>query len=171
MTTLQQRSGIDHIYPSWPILFVVVVKSGKLWTGSKVEISPPPTYFDLFPTETWDIFDFSTTPPPLNAKFPSFVAFSIGKLPLWRLIIYIQVFCHELQFPEFTSAVADLKNFVADRNNIEPSYAGLFIFPYLGIVDACGLWTSWLLPTLERELQQPAWSPRRMGDRLVASVL
>ena len=82
-----------------------------------------------------------------------------------------QVFYPELQFPEFTSAVADLKNFVADRNNIEPSYAGLFIFPYLGIVDACGLWTSWLLPTLERELQQPAWSPRRMGDRLVASVI
>ena len=83
---------------------------------------------------------------------------------LMRLIILycFQVFCHELQFPEFTSAVADMKNFVADGNNIKPSYAGLFIFPYLRIVDAYGLWTSWLLPTLERELQAtglPCWIP------------
>ena len=41
----------------------------------------PPPNFELFPTETWDFFDFLTTP-PLNAKFPSFVAFSNGKLPL-----------------------------------------------------------------------------------------
>ena len=87
-----------------------------------------------------------------------------------------QVFYPELQFPEFTSAVADLKNFVADRNHIKTFYAGLFIFANLGLnlgvlwmhVD-CGLRTSWVLPTLERMLQQPAWSPTRIRDRLVAA--
>jgi len=42
------------------------------------------------------------------------------------------VYCPELQFPEFTSAVADMKNSVADRNNAQPSCAGLFIMANLG---------------------------------------
>ena len=50
-----------------------------------------------------------------------------------------QVFCPELQFPEFTSAVADMKNSVADRNNAQPSCAGLFIFANLGF-DFPGVW-------------------------------
>jgi len=49
------------------------------------------------------------------------------------------VFCPELQFPEFTSAVADMKNSVADRNNAQPSCAGLFIFANLGF-DFPGVW-------------------------------
>merc|ERR1712126_454968 len=49
------------------------------------------------------------------------------------------VFCPELQFPEFTSAVADMKNSVADRNNGQPSCAGLFINANLGF-DWSGVW-------------------------------
>jgi len=49
------------------------------------------------------------------------------------------VFCPELQFPEFTSAVADMKNSVADRNNAQPSCAGLFIFANLGF-EFPGVW-------------------------------
>jgi probable aminopeptidase NPEPL1 len=49
------------------------------------------------------------------------------------------VYCPELQFPEFTSAVADMKNSVADRNNGQPSCAGLFINANLGF-DWPGVW-------------------------------
>ena len=49
------------------------------------------------------------------------------------------MFCPELQFPEFTSAVADMKNSVADRNNAQPSCAGLFIFANLGF-EFPGVW-------------------------------
>jgi len=49
------------------------------------------------------------------------------------------VYCPELQFPEFTSAVADFKNSVADRNNGQPSCAGLFINANLGF-DWAGVW-------------------------------
>jgi len=49
------------------------------------------------------------------------------------------VFCPELQFPEFTSAVADMKNSVADRNNGQPSCAGLFILSHLGF-EWPGVW-------------------------------
>lgn len=49
------------------------------------------------------------------------------------------VYCPEMQFPEFTSAVADMKNSVADRNNGQPSCAGLFINANLGF-DWPGVW-------------------------------
>merc|ERR1711962_1446213 len=49
------------------------------------------------------------------------------------------VYCPEMQFPEFTSAVADMKNSVADRNNAQPSCAGLFINANLGF-DWAGVW-------------------------------
>merc|ERR1712215_412479 len=49
------------------------------------------------------------------------------------------VYCPELQFPEFTSAVADMKNSVANRNNAQPSCAGLFIFANLGF-EFPGIW-------------------------------
>jgi len=42
------------------------------------------------------------------------------------------VYCPELHFPEFYSAVADMKNSVADRSNAQPSCAGLFINAHLG---------------------------------------
>jgi len=49
------------------------------------------------------------------------------------------VYCPELHFPEFTSAVADMKNSVADRSNAQPSCAGLFINAHLGF-DYPGAW-------------------------------
>lgn len=48
-------------------------------------------------------------------------------------------FCPELHFSEFTSAVADMKNSVADRNNAQSSCAGLFIASHLGF-DYPGTW-------------------------------
>lgn len=41
------------------------------------------------------------------------------------------VYCPELHFSEFTSAVADMKNSVADRSNAQSSCAGLFIASHL----------------------------------------
>ncbi|MBN3298157.1 putative aminopeptidase NPEPL1 [Amia ocellicauda] len=49
------------------------------------------------------------------------------------------VFCPELHFSEFTSAVADMKNSVADRENAQSSCAGLFIASHLGF-DWPGVW-------------------------------
>uniref|UniRef100_A0A3P9HYU8 Aminopeptidase like 1 n=1 Tax=Oryzias latipes TaxID=8090 RepID=A0A3P9HYU8_ORYLA len=49
------------------------------------------------------------------------------------------VFCPELHFSEFTSAVADMKNSVADRENAQSSCAGLFIGSHLGF-DWPGVW-------------------------------
>merc|ERR1711973_59932 len=54
-------------------------------------------------------------------------------------LCFPSVYCPELQFPEFTSAVADMKNSVADRNNGQPSCAGLFIMAHLGF-DWSGVW-------------------------------
>eukprot|EP00095_Tigriopus_kingsejongensis_P003277 maker-scaffold675_size187964-snap-gene-0.33 protein:Tk03277 transcript:maker-scaffold675_size187964-snap-gene-0.33-mRNA-1 annotation:"probable aminopeptidase npepl1" len=49
------------------------------------------------------------------------------------------VFCPELHFSEFSSAVADMKNSVGDRSNAQSSCAGLFIFSHLGF-DYPGVW-------------------------------
>ncbi|XP_022910756.2 probable aminopeptidase NPEPL1 [Onthophagus taurus] len=48
-------------------------------------------------------------------------------------------YCPELHFSEFASAVADMKNSVADRNNAQSSCAGLFIAAHLGF-DYSGVW-------------------------------
>ncbi|XP_059089693.1 probable aminopeptidase NPEPL1 [Tigriopus californicus] len=49
------------------------------------------------------------------------------------------VFCPELHYSEFSSAVADMKNSVGDRSNAQSSCAGLFIFSHLGF-DFPGVW-------------------------------
>lgn len=48
-------------------------------------------------------------------------------------------YCPELHFSEFASAVADMKNSVADRCNATSSCAGLFIGSHLGF-DFQGIW-------------------------------
>lgn len=48
-------------------------------------------------------------------------------------------FCPEFHFSEFSSAVADMKNSVADRSNALSSCAGLFILAHLGF-DYPGTW-------------------------------
>jgi len=63
------------------------------------------------------------------------------------------VYCPELQFPEFNSPVADMKNSVADRNNAQTSCAGLFIMSHLGW-DWPGTW-------LHVDMAAPAYT----GDR------
>jgi len=49
------------------------------------------------------------------------------------------VYCPELHFSEFTSAIADMKNSVADRQNAQSSCAALFIAAHLGF-DFPGVW-------------------------------
>lgn len=49
------------------------------------------------------------------------------------------VYCPELHFSEFSSAVADMKNSVADRSNALASCAGLFIGAHLGF-SYTGVW-------------------------------
>ncbi|CAG9793071.1 unnamed protein product, partial [Diatraea saccharalis] len=48
-------------------------------------------------------------------------------------------FAPDLHFNEFSSVVADMKNSVADRNNAQPSCAGLFVLAQLGF-DYPGAW-------------------------------
>ena len=51
------------------------------------------------------------------------------------------VYCPELHFSEFNSAVADMKNSVADRSNAQSSCAGLFIGSHLqGAFNFPGVW-------------------------------
>ncbi|XP_028667786.1 probable aminopeptidase NPEPL1 isoform X3 [Erpetoichthys calabaricus] len=54
-------------------------------------------------------------------------------------LIHPLVYCPELHFSEFTSAVADMKNSVADRENAQSSCAALFIASHIGF-DWPGVW-------------------------------
>ncbi|XP_029849083.2 probable aminopeptidase NPEPL1 isoform X2 [Ixodes scapularis] len=54
-------------------------------------------------------------------------------------LIHAMPFAPELHFSEFASALADMKNSVADRNNAQPSCAGLFICSHLGF-EFPGIW-------------------------------
>lgn len=54
-------------------------------------------------------------------------------------LVFPILYCPELHFSEFASAVADMKNSVADRNNAQSSCAGLFIGAHLGF-DYPGVW-------------------------------
>ncbi|EDV93262.1 probable aminopeptidase NPEPL1 [Drosophila grimshawi] len=49
------------------------------------------------------------------------------------------IYCPELHFSEFASAIADMKNSVADRQNAQSSCAGLFVAAHLGF-DYPGVW-------------------------------
>ncbi|XP_011191822.1 probable aminopeptidase NPEPL1 isoform X1 [Zeugodacus cucurbitae] len=49
------------------------------------------------------------------------------------------IYLPEFHFSEFASAIADMKNSVADRNNAQPSCAGLFVGAHLGF-DYPGVW-------------------------------
>lgn len=59
----------------------------------------------------------------------------------------------ELHFPEFNSAVADMKNSVGDRANAQSSCAGLFILAHLGF-DFPGKW-------IHIDMASPAYSGER----------
>ena len=83
----------------------------------------------------------------------SFPGVSTDSLTIVKLTSSVQVYCPELQYPEFNSAVADMKNSVADRNNAQPSCAGLFIMSHLGF-DWPGVW-------LHVDMAAPAYT----GDR------
>ncbi|XP_017780863.1 PREDICTED: probable aminopeptidase NPEPL1 [Nicrophorus vespilloides] len=54
-------------------------------------------------------------------------------------LVFPVPYCPELHVTEFSSAIADMKNSVADRGNAQPSCAGLFIASHLGF-DYPGVW-------------------------------
>ncbi|XP_053560861.1 probable aminopeptidase NPEPL1 [Bombina bombina] len=54
-------------------------------------------------------------------------------------LVHPLVYCPELHFNEFSSALADMKNSVADRENAQSSCAGLFIASHIGF-DWPGVW-------------------------------
>nr|CAD7606267.1 unnamed protein product [Timema genevievae] len=54
-------------------------------------------------------------------------------------LVFPILYCPELHFSEFSSAVADMKNSVTDRSNAQSSCAGLFIGAHLGF-DFPGVW-------------------------------
>ncbi|NWR14030.1 PEPL1 aminopeptidase, partial [Emberiza fucata] len=54
-------------------------------------------------------------------------------------LVHPLVYCPELHFSEFTSAVADMKNSVADRDNTPSSCAGFFFASHIGF-DWPGVW-------------------------------
>ncbi|XP_064466622.1 probable aminopeptidase NPEPL1 isoform X2 [Ornithodoros turicata] len=54
-------------------------------------------------------------------------------------LIHAMPFAPELHFSEFASALADMKNSVADRSNAQPSCAGLFVCSHLGF-EYPGAW-------------------------------
>lgn len=70
------------------------------------------------------------------------------------------VYCPELHFSEFSSAVADMKNSVADRSNALASCAGLFIGAHLGFGYA-GAW-------LHVDMASPVHSVRIVSELWVS---
>ncbi|XP_013389670.1 probable aminopeptidase NPEPL1 [Lingula anatina] len=54
-------------------------------------------------------------------------------------LLHPMPYCPELHFSEFASALADMKNSVADRSNAQVSCAGLFIGSHIGF-DYPGVW-------------------------------
>ena len=69
------------------LVFGTAWNLGLLWFPKTL-----PTNFELFPTETWDFFDFLTTPtPPLFGPFPKFPHFLVWKASL--ILVTFSGFC------------------------------------------------------------------------------
>ncbi|XP_070574824.1 probable aminopeptidase NPEPL1 [Ptychodera flava] len=78
-------------------------------------------------------------------------------------LVFPLVYCPELHFNEFASAVADMKNSVGDRANAQSSCAGLFIGAHIGF-DFPGVW-------LHIDMASPAHSGERATGYGVALLL
>ncbi|PIK53208.1 putative aminopeptidase NPEPL1-like [Apostichopus japonicus] len=78
-------------------------------------------------------------------------------------LVFPIVFSPELHFSEFASAVADMKNSVADRSNAQSSCAGLFIFSHLGF-EFPGVW-------VHLDIASPCFSGERATGYGVALLL
>lgn len=72
-------------------------------------------------------------------------------------------YCPELHFSEFNSAVADMKNSVADRSNAQSSCAGLFIGAHLGF-EYPGKW-------IHLDMASPVYSGERATGFGVALLI
>ncbi|XP_063970806.1 probable aminopeptidase NPEPL1 [Lytechinus pictus] len=68
-------------------------------------------------------------------------------------LVFPLVYSPELHFSEFGSAVADMKNSVADRGNAQSSCAGLFIGSHIGF-DFGGVW-------IHFDIASPSYSGER----------
>ncbi|XP_033096251.1 probable aminopeptidase NPEPL1 isoform X2 [Anneissia japonica] len=78
-------------------------------------------------------------------------------------LVFPLVYCPELHFSEFGSAVADMKNSVADRSNAQSSCAGLFIGAHIGF-DYSGSW-------IHLDIASPCYSGERATGYGVALLL
>ncbi|XP_072168708.1 probable aminopeptidase NPEPL1 [Diadema setosum] len=78
-------------------------------------------------------------------------------------LVHPMVYCPELHFSEFGSAVADMKNSVADRGNAQSSCAGLFIGAHIGF-DFGGTWVHF-------DIAAPSYSGERATGFGVALLL
>ncbi|XP_029650535.1 probable aminopeptidase NPEPL1 isoform X1 [Octopus sinensis] len=81
-------------------------------------------------------------------------------------LVHAMPYTPELHFVEFSSALADMKNSVADRSNAQVSCAGLFIASSLGF-DYSGIW-------LHIDMAFPVYSGERAtgyGVALLATLL
>lgn len=78
-------------------------------------------------------------------------------------LVFPLVYSPELHFSEFGSAVADMKNSVADRGNAQSSCAGLFIGAHIGF-DFGGVW-------IHFDIASPSYSGERATGYGVALLL
>ncbi|XP_002736297.1 putative aminopeptidase NPEPL1 [Saccoglossus kowalevskii] len=78
-------------------------------------------------------------------------------------LVFPLVYCPEIHFNEFASAVADMKNSVSDRGNAQSSCAGLFIGAHIGF-DFPGVW-------LHIDMASPVHSGERATGYGVALLL
>ncbi|XP_071958210.1 probable aminopeptidase NPEPL1 [Antedon mediterranea] len=78
-------------------------------------------------------------------------------------LVFPLVYCPELHFSEFGSAVADMKNSVADRGNAQSSCAGLFIGAHIGF-DYPGSW-------IHLDIASPCYTGERATGYGVALLL
>ncbi|XP_077982867.1 putative aminopeptidase NPEPL1 [Glandiceps talaboti] len=78
-------------------------------------------------------------------------------------LVFPLVYCPELHFHEFASAIADMKNSVGDRGNAQSSCAGLFIGAHIGF-DFPGIW-------LHIDMASPCHSGERATGYGVALLL
>ena len=79
----QISNGGKHVMLLGPHQMKILLVFGNLWNLGLSGFPKTPPHFELFPTETWDFFDFLTTPPPpLSAPGPKFQRFLVWKASL-----------------------------------------------------------------------------------------
>ena len=103
---------IDQILCFWVLI---------RWKWAIIFQSLIPPNFELFPTETWDFFDFSTTPPPPKCQISKFRCFFDWKASLIKLIKIISHYLIYKKNHHYLSIIHDqwsLKEFKTEKGKI-----------------------------------------------------